>query len=375
MFFKNDNSDYESKITKIQLCLCNFCGPRILVETNVMPEKKQLFISSPCHKQWGNMQPDNEGLFCGACSKTVVDFTMMSDPEMLAWFARADKDVCGRFTDDQLNRDLSPAKPPKRNRWAVLNFLLAGLLVSSEVSAQEKPPKAPTGFVEKVGDRPQVTLGKVRMAPEDTSHITLKVVEDIKGAPIPWTTLQIGEKKFSTDANGSCTIPRKDMLKGQEIILSSVGYAKKIVTINNHFLQSNSAVIILAERMITMGEVITVVRKSKRKAWIPLTDTGKVVRCIKDTLLCIKKPLTVYPNPVVRGASVTLSLQMDQPGNYMAQLFSSSGALVESMHIEGVDGPRTELLEIPGTLAAGMYFIKLFNTQTGKLYKEKVMVL
>jgi len=41
----------------------------------------------------------------------------------------------------------------------------------------------------------------------------------------------------------------------------------------------------------------------------------------------------------------------------MAQLYSGGGAVVESIRIEGVEGARTELMDIPGTLAAGIYFL------------------
>jgi len=54
---------------------------------------------------------------------------------------------------------------------------------------------------------------------------------------------------------------------------------------------------------------------------------------------------------------MTLSLRMDIPGSYMAQLYSGGGAVVESIRIEGVEGARTELMDIPGTLAAGIYFL------------------
>jgi hypothetical protein len=99
---------------------------------------------------------------------------------------------------------------------------------------------------------------------------------------------------------------------------------------------------------------------------------------LKDTLVAlglVKQPLGVYPNPVARGASVTLSLKQPVAGNYLVQLFSAAGTLVESMRIEGVDGPRTELLNIPGTAAAGVYFLRLQHEQTGKVYTQKMVVL
>ncbi|HVV07066.1 MAG TPA: hypothetical protein VHC96_22715 [Puia sp.] len=45
------------------------------------------------------------------------------------------------------------------------------------------------------------------------------------------------------------------------------------------------------------------------------------------------------------------------------------------MRIERVDGPRTELMDIPGTLAAGIYFVRVFHMEMGKMYTERVVVL
>lgn len=117
---------------------------------------------------------------------------------------------------------------------------------------------------------------------------------------------------------------------------------------------------------------------TKGKLMITCTTTITVQDVVRDTLAflgLVSKPFTVYPNPVARGASVTLSLKRPVPGNYLVQLFSTAGSLVESIHIEGVKESRTELLNIPGTVAAGVYFLRLQHEQTGKVYTQKMEVL
>ncbi|MDM1557336.1 MULTISPECIES: hypothetical protein [Chryseobacterium] len=59
------------------------------------------------------MTPDEKGKFCSVCSKTVHDFTGFSDEELINTF-NSDKDICGRFREDQLEINLK--------------FLLAGKL-------------------------------------------------------------------------------------------------------------------------------------------------------------------------------------------------------------------------------------------------------
>ncbi len=63
-----------------------------------------LTIPTPCQKNWDTMQPQDDGRFCAACSKVVVDFTQMSQGEITEYFEKRKKwNVCGRFLHSQLD--------------------------------------------------------------------------------------------------------------------------------------------------------------------------------------------------------------------------------------------------------------------------------
>lgn len=66
----------------------------------------RLRLPKPCHENWETMSPDEKGKFCSVCSRTVEDFTGFSDEELVRSFS-SDKNVCGRFTVDQLGRNLN----------------------------------------------------------------------------------------------------------------------------------------------------------------------------------------------------------------------------------------------------------------------------
>ena len=106
-----------------------------------MPKSVQLRIDQPCSESWDRMHPEAQGRFCASCKKTVVDFTTMSDQEVLHWFARQQGSVCGRFGQDQLRRPL--VDHPEKKRWQYWHYLLAGVLFSSEVAAQTGAPRPP----------------------------------------------------------------------------------------------------------------------------------------------------------------------------------------------------------------------------------------
>ena len=62
-----------------------------------------LHIPQPCPENWENMTPNQQGHFCQVCSKTVVDFTQMTDDEVLNYFAQHQgQKVCGKLRKSQL---------------------------------------------------------------------------------------------------------------------------------------------------------------------------------------------------------------------------------------------------------------------------------
>ncbi len=68
-------------------------------------------ILQPCHERWDEMQPVEQGRFCAGCQKTVVDYTALSDRELVKLLAHASETSCGRFRDEQLNRSLTVSNP------------------------------------------------------------------------------------------------------------------------------------------------------------------------------------------------------------------------------------------------------------------------
>jgi hypothetical protein len=89
------------------------------------------FISIPklCHEDWGKMHPNNEGKFCGSCSKTVVDFTKMSKEEIHRYFKQKPKEsTCGHFYASQLEENIK-TKPSVFKRVNYFATIALGLFL------------------------------------------------------------------------------------------------------------------------------------------------------------------------------------------------------------------------------------------------------
>jgi hypothetical protein len=102
-----------------------------------MSRQMQLTIPDPCHENWKDMTRAESGRFCASCCKQVIDFTHMSDSQLAAFFRKSPgSSLCGRVSDDQLNRDIEiPGKRIPLVKY-FFQFALPAFLISMRVTAQ-----------------------------------------------------------------------------------------------------------------------------------------------------------------------------------------------------------------------------------------------
>ena len=98
----------------------------------------QISIPEPCHESWAEMTPTQQGRHCAACAKTVVDFTRMSDAQVLAHLKKAGDKTCGRIRNDQLERPLVAPIIAGLPRWVSVGLAsIAAVAGSTAMSAQQ----------------------------------------------------------------------------------------------------------------------------------------------------------------------------------------------------------------------------------------------
>ncbi|WP_210513873.1 carboxypeptidase-like regulatory domain-containing protein [Hymenobacter terricola] len=112
-----------------------------------MTSRLAVSIPQPCAVSWAAMSPTAAGRHCAACATEVVDFTRLSEAEILAFLARqGGRPVCANAYATQL------APPAPIGRWR--QWLLAGLAVlgwhpmsSCATKPPQTPPPTPTAAV------------------------------------------------------------------------------------------------------------------------------------------------------------------------------------------------------------------------------------
>lgn len=350
-----------------------------------MPKSLQLQIPEPCHENWNSMTPKEQGRYCGSCCKTVVDFSMMTDKEIVDYISKASHHICGRFSNDQLNKDISITEKKKRFSFAYLwNVLLATFLIT-EANAQSKPVKKKKTIVHEVPT--QVLMGKFDIVeePEPATtilplNITGTVLDSTTNKPLMGASIRIKEtaRGVAADTLGNFMlhIEKKNAV---ELEFSAIGYETQTLLIDNNtpvnlaihlkpvaaLLQSVEVKAFAYHKALTgsVGGISIGYR---------LTRVEKIKRVINDWVP--KKDVRVYPNPVVRGNNIQVSLALKQTGTYKLELLNAGGQVMEVQPL--MMRSKEQLATIPTSHAwsAGVYWIRISSPNTKNVYQAKVLL-
>lgn len=205
-----------------------------------MKQQVQLQIPEPCHENWKNMSATEQGRFCMACKKEVIDFSTMSDREILQHISTAASSVCGRADNAQLNRALIPAPAPRKLWWKYWMGIAASfVMLISKSNAQVKTPAniitvapALTGKDTAI----DIVVGKMVQAPAKNKNLVLIYgnITDNKNSPIPYASVKLknSDKGVAADSTGNFVLVVNAVVSNLELEISSVGYEPKAVRLN-----------------------------------------------------------------------------------------------------------------------------------------------
>lgn len=270
----------------------------------------------------------------------------MSDRKVAMFFKKpSTNSVCGRFAEEQLNRNIEI--PKKRIPWIkyFFQFALPAFLASCNNNIQGKvkvvnEQKTNNYESEKIKQELMyVTLGKP----------SLKIVSD--------TTHPISKKNhFNVKKQVAIVLPEIKMPDVSKISLPD----KIEPTILNHQPFVNALV-----SCHVGGLVVT--RCYLKKTPKPLQLLQKI---FKDTTF---SGFRIYPNPVRSNSAFHVEWKQKDFGYHSFQLFNQSGQLVFTNEIYVDDKARLLSINMP-SVATGSYFLKVTNKTTGKSFTEKLVV-
>lgn len=303
------------------------------------------------------MTPNERGRFCGQCQKTVVDFTTMTDDEVLATLQATSGNTCGRFFAQQLDRPLQLGRLQRswlRVKW-FWAALLSGALFAYRANAQTATYDDTVVVTVPKSRANVMTVGKVMVSAPPPIVIQGQVTDE-KGMPMVGVTVQVTgtSQGATTNGLGMYELRLKDPGPSVQLQYSYVGYMPiqhqlKLAPLKSyHIYQQNAQFTDVS--MVLAGEVVIVRRKKTKPA-----------KTVKQHVAqpTTRAALQVYPNPAIAGNPIHITQLFS--GKYSLQLLNSNGQQMASACLLHTAGSRHLSWTLPTTIAAGLYTLVLVD--------------
>lgn len=359
-----------------------------------MSKAFQLTIPKPCHENWDKMTQAEKGKFCSSCQKQVIDFTSMNDRELAAFFKNPSTgSVCGRFNNDQLNKELEI--PRKRIPWLKYFFTIAlpAFLASSKAAAQgevKKIMKSDTTVSstkrtvtlgnalprikcerpdikkndEVVGNIEEMVVGQVKQETARLEKVITGLIIDEAGIPVSYSTIRIKGTQHAVAADSSGRFNLKTDIETPTIEISAIGYKTKeqLIDLNK---KENSITIEMVQlkRAVLGGLVVTRCYKTIK----PLPSIHQI---FKDIAF---RNFKFYPNPATPGSSITIQWRQPEAGEFEIQMMNQDGQIVKRT-IENFVERNNSIQYTISFISAGNYFLVMTNKKSGKRITEKIII-
>jgi len=126
------------------------------------------------------MTPTEQGRFCASCQKTVVDYTSLTDQQLIRVLSQPLTSSCGRFRTEQLNRSLPPIQSGATSFWPRWVSLLTMSLLSwqtARAQTNKSNHSARTALVHPATTRPSFTVKEI--SPRITGPTMCKITGNV----------------------------------------------------------------------------------------------------------------------------------------------------------------------------------------------------
>lgn len=238
----------------------------------------KLSINNPCLENWNNMDKTTKGAFCHNCQKEVIDFSKLSDNEIVSVIETRTGSVCGKFNNTQLNRDIHFVNyqvnhQPSFYKLFIALFLSAFWSNSTEAKSTDIKSQISINPILKNG------LGVNKKDLKKDSNkvvIKVKVLDKETNEPIPFVNVFIKDVGFgmTTDIDGVFSLSVPDSLFNKPFTLkigSSIEFNQLEITNISKEKASTEMIYYLEKRnVIIMGALINTVevpKKYTKKKW------------------------------------------------------------------------------------------------------------
>lgn len=322
-------------------------------------------VQNPCNQLWDEMQPVAGGAYCSSCKKNVIDFTTMSDTQLMEYFKKYKNDVCGKFYPDQLENVFEI--PSKKIPWLKYFFQISlpALLISYKTNAQR--------LINKFKEPVVLTENKNNYSlPLLNSREVSGKVTGINGNAIPYASVMIKDTNEGTaaDSNGVFSLAVKHPYNMLEI--SAVGFETKLVPVTDSMetIQLNIA---LSEN-INLNSV-TFCSNSRRyiAGGAHSVTVSRIWNNHKKESVKEEHSILLFPNPAKQNSQLTIQWIKPVNHNQLIILYNASGQKImqETIYVSQPVNRAQINLRVH---IAGFYTIHAIDRKTNKTQVAKLII-
>lgn len=321
-----------------------------------MAKYLQIQIPNSCHESWDAMSGQHDGKFCYSCQKNVIDFTIMSNEQLIVFFKNNNSKVCGKFTSDQLNTDIPVSS--KKIPWLkyILRITIPAFLFSLKSAAQDAKFKE------------QIQLFNFKNIPVEPPGEDLKEnivkgkIIDESGNPLPSATIIVKNTKRGTvsDADGNFSI--KVNQNDASLFVTYIGYEAKEIKVN--FSGEKRVILepIATLHTITLGMVVTSHRTISKK------------KKIKNNPVCINRnPVIIFPNPVSSASKLNIKWSNPVTADQTIEIYNQSGILFQTEIVQLEKNTTVQNFDLR-QLIPGVYIVKIIDNKTHQSSSQQFLV-
>jgi CarboxypepD_reg-like domain len=192
---------------------------------NYMKKQFVLSVPDPCSEKWSSFTPTANGRFCSSCSKSVVDFTSMSDDAIVDFISKKNDKVCGRFHTSQLKSYSHSPHASIHIGWHLLRMSFLVLLVGFINNPSFSRPLA----IKTHSATVQYDGRHEEKSDTNLSEYSVKgIVKDKGDVPLPGVNIYLKGTTIGTvsDENGKFEFPKK-LKAGDTLVFSFIGLETK----------------------------------------------------------------------------------------------------------------------------------------------------
>ncbi|WP_090706625.1 carboxypeptidase-like regulatory domain-containing protein [Daejeonella rubra] len=229
-------------------------------------EYYKIHINNPCKKEWDSMIQSDNGKYCSKCSTNVVDFTGLTDTQVIQILSGNTEKICGLLTDVQINRTIEIARP-KRISSRFYKILSGIFLLSMTGTSFSFGTDIKRQFFSKINS---IRSNHLQNSLTDSmKNVVRGLVMDHTKIPLYGVHILIKGTKIKavTDINGKfqLSIPEELLKRKVTLQILFIGYETKEVAINEKDLPLNEELVaIMVESKFSIGEVIVTPLKKQK---------------------------------------------------------------------------------------------------------------